>query len=155
LHRTIWPFSRLLEKVTFSASPIDSVAALSALFKRSQVVPNPARDYKLRFRAKNHRSFARPVGRIVSATKAGTTTTTILFDQPHGLTTSDQVIVHGIRDQTNFANLATPTAVASVPDASRITIAMGAAATAETIETTKTFKGPWDAFPRLSFCASS
>jgi hypothetical protein len=119
-----------LEKVTFSASPIDSVAALSALFKRSQVVPNPARDYKLRFRAKNHRSFARPVGRIVSASKAGTATTTILFDQPHGLTTADQVVVFGIRDQTNFANLATPTAIASVPDASRITIAMGAAATA-------------------------
>ncbi|MTW18363.1 hypothetical protein GJ689_19355 [Rhodoplanes serenus] len=119
-----------LEKVTFTASPIDSVAALSALFKRTQVVPNPARDYKLRFRAKNHRSASRPAGKIVSATKTGTTTTTITFDQPHDLTTGDQIVVYGIRDQTNFANLTTPTAVASVVDALRITVAMGVAATA-------------------------
>lgn len=119
-----------LEKVTFSASPIDSVAGLSALFKRSQVVPNPARDYKVRFRAKNHRSFSRPVGRIVSAVKSGTTATTITFDQPHGLTTADQVIVFGIRDQAGFANLSTPTAVSAVLDANRITVAMGAAMTA-------------------------
>ncbi|ALK08966.1 hypothetical protein [Blastochloris viridis] len=119
-----------LEKVTFSASPIDSVAALSALFKRTQVVPNPARDYKLRFRAKNHRSASRPAGKIVSAAKTGTTTTTITFDQPHDLTTGDQIVVYGIRDQTNFANLATPTAVASVVDALRITVALGVAATA-------------------------
>lgn len=119
-----------LEKVTFSASAVDSVGALSALFKRTQVVPNPARDYKVRFRAKNHRSFSRPVGKIVQAAKTGTTTTTLTFDQPHDLTTGDQIVVYGIRDQTNFANLATPTAVASVVDATRITVVMGAAATA-------------------------
>lgn len=119
-----------LEKVTFSASAIDSVGALSALFKRTQVVPNPARDYKVRFRAKNHRSFSRPVGKIVQAAKTGTSTTTLTFDQPHDLTTGDQIVVYGIRDQTNFANLATPTAVASVVDAIRITVVMGTAATA-------------------------
>jgi hypothetical protein len=119
-----------LEKVTFSASPIDSTGSLSALYKRTQVVPNPAREYKLRFRAKNHKSFSRPAGKIVSATKSGTTTTTITFDQPHDLTTGDQIVVYGIRDQTNFANLATPTAVASVVDATRITVALGIAATA-------------------------
>lgn len=119
-----------LEKVTFSASPIDSVSGLSALFKRSQVVPNPARSYKVRFRARNHRSFSRPAGRIVQASKTGTATTTITFDQPHDLTTGDQIVVYGIRDQVNFANLTTATAVASVPDATRITVAMGAAATA-------------------------
>lgn len=119
-----------LEKVTFSASPIDSTGSLSALYKRTQVVPNPAREYKLRFRAKNHKSFSRPAGKIVSATKSGTTTTTITFDQPYDLTTGDQIVVYGIRDQTNFANLATPTAVASVVDATRITVALGIAATA-------------------------
>lgn len=119
-----------LEKVTFSASPIDSTGSLSALYKRTQVVPNPAREYKLRFRAKNHKSFSRPAGKIVSATKSGTTTTTITFDQPHDLTTGDQIVVYGIRDQTNFSNLATPTAVASVVDATRITVALGIAATA-------------------------
>ena len=119
-----------LEKVTFSASAVDSVGALSALFKRTQVVPNPARDYKVRFRAKNHRSFSRPIGKIVQAAKTGTTTTTLTFDLPHDLTTGDQIVVYGIRDQTNFANLTTPTAVASVVDATRITVVMGAAATA-------------------------
>jgi hypothetical protein len=119
-----------LEKVTFSGSPIDSAGAISAMFKRSQVVPNPARDYKLRLRAKNHRSLSRPVGKIVSAAKAGSATVTITFDQPHGLTVADLVVVYGIRDQVNFANLATPTAVASVPNATTITIPMGASATA-------------------------
>jgi len=119
-----------LEKVTFSGSPIDSAGAISAMFKRSQVVPNPARDYKLRLRAKNHRSLSRPVGKIVSAAKAGSATVTITFDQPHGLTVADFVTVHGIRDQVNFANLATPTAVASVPNATTITIPIGASATA-------------------------
>jgi hypothetical protein len=119
-----------LEKVTFSGSPIDSAGAISAMFKRSQVVPNPARDYKLRLRAKNHRSLSRPVGKIVSAAKAGSATVTITFDQPHGLTVADFVTVCGIRDQVNFANLATPTAVASVPNATTITIPMGASATA-------------------------
>ena len=119
-----------LEKVTFSGSPIDSAGAISAMFKRTQVVPNPARDYKLRLRAKNHRSLSRPVGRIVSAAKAGSATVTITFDQPHGLTVADLVVVFGIRDQVNFANLATPTAVASVPSATTITIPIGASATA-------------------------
>lgn len=119
-----------LEKVTFSGSPIDSAGAISAMFKRTQVVPNPARDYKLRLRAKNHRSLSRPVGRIVSAAKAGSATVTITFDQPHGFTVADLVVVFGIRDQVNFANLATPTAVASVPNATTITIPIGASATA-------------------------
>lgn len=119
-----------LEKVTFSGSPIDSAGAISAMFKRSQVVPNPARDYKLRLRSKNHRSLSRPVGKIVSAAKAGSATATITFDQPHGLTVADFVTVYGIRDQVNFTNLATPTAVASVPNAMTITIVLGASATA-------------------------
>jgi hypothetical protein len=119
-----------LEKVTFSGSPIDSAGAISAMFKRSQVVPNPARDYKLRLRSKNHRSLSRPIGKIVSAAKAGSATATITFDQPHGLTVADFVTVYGIRDQVNFTNLATPTAVASVPNATTITIVLGASATA-------------------------
>jgi hypothetical protein len=119
-----------LEKVTFSGSPIDSAGAISAMFKRSQVVPNPARDYKLRLRSKNHRSLSRPVGKIVSAAKAGSATATITFDQPHGLTVADFVTVYGIRDQVNFANLVTPTAVASVPSSTTITIPIGASATA-------------------------
>jgi len=55
---------------------------------------------------------------------------TITFDQPHGLTVADLVVVFGIRDQMNFANLATPTGVASVPNATTITIPIGASATA-------------------------
>jgi hypothetical protein len=55
---------------------------------------------------------------------------TITFDQPHGLTVADFVTVYGIRDQVNFANLATPTAIASVPNATTITIVLGASATA-------------------------
>ena len=115
----------MADKLQWSDVPVDSVSTETARITRTQVIPSPEATYKLRIRATNNKSLTVPVGKIVSATKAGSTTATIVFDAPHGLTTADQIVIYGIRDQTNFANLTTATAVASVVNTTTITIAFG------------------------------
>jgi hypothetical protein len=117
------------DELRWTNKPVDSNNQETTIgVPRTQVIPSPDAIYKLRIRATNNKSLTVPVGKIVSVTKAGSTTATIEFEAAHGLTTSDQIVIYGIRDQTNFANLTTPTAVLSVVDADTITIAFGASA---------------------------
>lgn len=74
--------------------------------------------------------MTRPIAKIVSAVKTGTTTATITTDIPHGLTTTNYVTIKGIRDTTNFPALTTPTVVASTPTSTTFTIVIGGAVTA-------------------------
>lgn len=111
---------------------VDSTTALQGLVKRTNQIPSASKDYKVRYRCRNLPNFSIPVGRIVSAAKTGTTTATIVTDVPHGLTTSDFVIVQGIRDITNFPNLTVAAAVASVVNSTTFTVVVGAAVTAST-----------------------
>lgn len=104
-------------------------SALSPIFKRNQIVPDPAKSYRVRYRATNTPSLARPVAGIVSAAKSGTSTATVTTDRPHGLATGETVTLYGIRDTTNFANLTVATAV-TVIDATRFTVTLGSAVTA-------------------------
>lgn len=121
------------DAVTWTDIGIDSSSAqFTVRHKRTQVVPNPAKEYKLRLRAANLPSFSEAVAKIVSSTKVGSTTATVVTDVPHGLTTGDYVVIYGNRDQTNFANLTTATAVASVVNATTFTIAYGASFTGAT-----------------------
>lgn len=114
------------DELRWTNKPVDSNNQETTIGNpRTQVIPSPAAQYKLRIRATNNKSVTIPVGKIVSATKAGSTTATIVFESAHGLTTADQIVIYGIRDQTNFANLTTATAVASVVNATTITIAFG------------------------------
>lgn len=101
---------------------VDATAQKSSRAGRRQVVPKFDKTYKLRFRATNNRSMCRPVARIVSISKAGSTTWTVVTDEPHGLTTSDFINIYGNRDTSNFPNLTTATAVASVVDANTFTV---------------------------------
>jgi len=109
---------------------IDSSNAPSNRVLRTQVVPDFTKNYKLRFRFTNNKGLTIPTAKIVSVTKSGSTTATVTTDVAHGLTTSDFIVIYGIRDQTNFANLTTATAVASVLSSTSFTIAFGASATA-------------------------
>lgn len=109
-------------------TPTDS-ATPATLLKRTQALPGKDQLFKLRALSRTLDNMSRPVGRIQSIAKSGTTTATVTFDAPHGLTTSDFVVLMGVRDQTNFPNLATATAVASVPNATQITIVIGTAST--------------------------
>lgn len=106
-----------------------SNSTLTPIFNRNQIVPDPSKRYRVRYRAANTPALARPVAGIVSAVKSGTTTATITTDRAHGLATGETVTLYGIRDTANFANLTSATAV-TVVDATHFTIPLGSAATA-------------------------
>jgi hypothetical protein len=112
-------------------SAVDAVAATTNRLLRTQVCPDPSDTYKLRIRANNAKSLTVPVAQIVSAVKSGTTTAQITCDREHGLTTADVVVVYGIRAQgaTEFPNLTTATAVASIVSPTVFTIVIGTAGT--------------------------
>lgn len=122
--------SQMVDGIQWSDSQVDTLAASNGRYKRTQVVPDIAVDYKLRVRATNNPSLTRPNAQIVSIVKTGTTTATVTTDVAHGLTVSDLVVLYGARDQTNFPNLLTATAVASVVSTTQFTIVIGSAVTA-------------------------
>ena len=122
--------TQFIDGVQWSDSAIDTLNASASRYKRTQVVPDPAAEYRLRFRATNAPSLTRPVAQIVSVTKTGSSTATVVTDAPHGLTTSDVLVGYGVRDQTNFANLTAATAIASVVDSTTLTVVWGGSTTA-------------------------
>ncbi len=119
------------DRVQIVDAAVDATAQTSARATRTQVCPDPDEAYKLRFRATNNKALTVPVAQIVSAVKTGTTTATITTDVPHGLVLADPVVIYGIRAQgaTEFPNLVTATAVASVVDETTFTIVQGTAGT--------------------------
>ena len=119
------------DMVNWMGGGVDSIAVLPTnIVKRTQVVPSPNFPYKVRIRATNNKGLTAPVAQIVSVAKTGTTTATITFDRNHNLTVTDLIVAYGVRDQTNFANLTTATAVAAVVNATTIQVVWGAAVTA-------------------------
>lgn len=122
----------LVSSLLWLSKDQDSTSAVRSTSFRESEVPAQDQWYALRLRAINLPNLTVPVGTslaITVAAKSGSTTATLTCPG-HGLTVNDRIRVYGIRDQTNFANLTTDTAVASVLDANRITIAFGASATA-------------------------
>ena len=109
---------------------IDSTTSSTSRQLRTQVVPDPTKDYTLRFRMTNVDSLPVPTAKIVSAVKSGSATATITTDVPHGLTTADFVNIYGIGDTTNFPNVTTPAIVASTPTSTTFTVVIGSSATA-------------------------
>lgn len=118
------------DRTQWADSGVDSTGQMANRLVRTQVCPDPSERYKLRIRATNNKGLTVPIAKIVSVAKTGTTTATIVFDRPHNLTTLDQIVAYGVRDQTNFANLTTATAVASVVNPTTITAVWGSAVTA-------------------------
>lgn len=113
------------EGVIVRTMPMDTTSPAAATMKRSQVIPDIASKYKIRITARNNQGMTRAAVKIVNAVKSASSTATITTDVPHNLTTGDYVMIYGMRDQTNFANLTTATAVASIVDATTFTIAFG------------------------------
>ena len=120
------------DRVQWHDSAVDVATGTTQRALRTSVCPSLDKAYKLRIRATNNKGLAAPVGKIVSAVKTGTTTATVTFAAAHGLTVNDYVTIYGARDTTNFANITTATQVASVVNATTITIIWGAAVTATT-----------------------
>lgn len=86
---TEFRLSAFVDGLQWTDGAIDAVTGFSHRLSRSQVVPDHNKNYKLRLRATNNPSRTQPVAQIVSATKTGTTTATVVTDVPHGLTTGD------------------------------------------------------------------
>ncbi len=107
----------------------DGNAAYAVRYRSTQIVPNPARTYRTRFRVRSTPSLTRPMAKIVSVSKAGSTTATVTTDGAHGLQTGEWVGAYGVRDQTNFANL-TAAAQCTVTGANTFTVVWGASVTA-------------------------
>jgi hypothetical protein len=118
------------DRIQYYDIGIDSTVQPNGRRNVTQVIPKPTATYKIRFRFTNDKALTVPVAKIVSASKAGSTTATITTSTAHGLTTGDFIVIYGIRDQTNFANLTTATAVVSTPSSTTFTIAFGASTTA-------------------------
>lgn len=112
---------------TFNNS--SSIGVYPSSWHVTENIPDEGKKYSIVARVANLDSMTTPTAKIVSATKAGTTTATIVTDAAHGLTVNDFVMIYGIADQTNFANLTTATQVASIVDATTFTIAFGASFT--------------------------
>jgi hypothetical protein len=127
---TEFRFFAQADRVQWADGAVDALVSTTSRLLRTQVCPDPAHNYKLRIRGTNNASLTVPNAQIVSAAKTGTTTATITTDRPHGLVANDPVVIYGIRDATNFPNLATATVVASVIDATNFTIVIGGAVTA-------------------------
>ena len=98
---------------------------------RTSVKPASGARLLPRFRLFKPVSMSRPIAKIVSAVKTGTTTATVTTDAPHGLVTGNWVTVKGARDVTNFAPITTPVQV-TVTGANTFTIVWGGAVNATT-----------------------
>lgn len=49
----VWELNGDMEEAVFNSRAIDSLGAVSALFKRTQNLPDPSKNYKIRFRIRN------------------------------------------------------------------------------------------------------
>ena len=121
----------MTDRLQWSDALIDTVSASTNRVLRSQVVPNPAKDYFLRLKARSEPSVTIPVGQIVTAVKTASTTATVTMDRPHGLVTGDLVIGYGVRDAatTSFPALTTAAAVTVLTDTT-FTVTWGSSGTA-------------------------
>lgn len=109
---------------------LDTTAASSVRWTVSQVVPDPNKEYKLRFRVENLKGRTKPIAKIVTVSKSGSTLATIVTDRPHGLTTSSRIQIYGVRNQTSFANQATSVVPTTIVNDTTFTVTFGASATA-------------------------
>ncbi len=127
---TEYRLASLADRLQWSDVGVDNAGQSTSRAQLTQVIPNPDKKYKLRIRAENKKGLTVPICHIQSVAKTGTTTATVTTQTPHGLTTGDVIAAYGVRDTTNFANLTTATAVASVVDANNFTVIWGSAVTA-------------------------
>lgn len=88
---------------------------------RTAVKPNYSKTLRPRLRLYCAPGLSRPVAKIISISKTGSTTWTVTHDGSYAFQTGQYVTLKGNRDQTNFAAFATPAAIAVV-DATHFTL---------------------------------
>ncbi len=81
----------------------DGVSSSGGSNKFTQGIPDEGLNYKLRIRARDLKVRSRIITNIVSISKTGTTTATVVCDAGgHGLTGDEFVAISGVLDITNF-----------------------------------------------------
>ena len=111
-------------EISYNDRAVDTAVAWSNRAIRTAVKPAIQATMRPRFRAIRPKSMTRPVAKIVSVSKAGSTTWTLTLDRTcasAGLVTGNYCTVKGVRDQTNFANFATPAQI-TVTGANTLTL---------------------------------
>jgi hypothetical protein len=118
------------DRLQWSDTPVDSIALSNARVTRTQVVPNPAKRYRVRLKARNEPSLTVPSAQVVTVSKAGATTATVVTAAAHGLVTGDLIVGYGQRDTgTGFYPALTTPAAVTVVDATTFTVVWGTLAT--------------------------
>lgn len=119
-----------MQEATLASKTADNTSSSATTSTRwSQGIPDEEINYVVKIRAKNLTNMTRPIAKIVSIAKTGTTTATVTTDVNHNLNTTSFVQISGVRDITNFPNLAA-TQVSSIVSPTQFTIVIGAAVTA-------------------------
>lgn len=97
-------------------------------YSSTEVKPSFFKQYRNKIKLVCPRSISKPIAKIVSAVKTGTTTATITTNIPHGLTAGiSQINLFGIRDTVNFPTT-TGTPI-SIINQTQFTIIVGSATT--------------------------
>lgn len=118
-----------VEDVSFYYRPANSSSANTSTNPITVALP-PSDDtqYKLRISTWNLDNLTRPVARITSIAKSGSTTATVTTASDHGLSVGNYVSIIGVRDQTNFV-ATNNIVVASTPTSTTFTTVFGASTT--------------------------
>lgn len=102
--------------------PIDLVGGVwTHRVLRTAVKPNYNKTLRPRLRLYCAPGLTRPVAKIISVSKAGSTTWTVTHDGAYPFQTGNYVTLKGNRDQTNFAGFTSPTGI-TVVDATHFTL---------------------------------
>jgi hypothetical protein len=122
-------FESRVDEVAVLDCAVDSGGVFTPRAVRSTVKPSQDKQLSPRFYLQVPKSIPRPVARIASISKSGTTTATVITVGNHGLTNGASVTIKGVLDQTNFATT-TQQAVITYISATSFSIVHGSAATA-------------------------
>ena len=97
--------------VSFMGKVSDANVGWSHYATRTAVKPAHQRGLRPRFRLVTAPSATRPVAKIISIVKTGTTTWTVTHDGAYTFQTGQYVTTKGNRDVVNFPNITTPTQI--------------------------------------------
>jgi hypothetical protein len=119
------------DRVQTSDVAVDAVGQSNNRVLRTQVCPNPSKEYKFRIRATNNKALTVLTAKVVSVSKPGTTVGTFTTATNHGLTTGDLIVYYGNSNvaASAFPNLTTATAVTVLTPTTFTVAAIGTAAT--------------------------
>lgn len=116
-----------MDAIKLNVTTTDSTGAIVMSSRRTQNTPSLDKRYAIRIKALSLPN-AMPAIEIVSVSKTGTTTATVVTRRPHLLSTGAYVRAYGLNDSTNFPNLTTE-AVITVVNATTFTVVWGPSAT--------------------------